>query len=227
MVSHKLRTPLLGMQIGLETLVKHADKLSTEEIVKISARALDSVQRLQGQIQDILQYLAVSSLAHTEAGFSLALLPALVAEISADLGLNQVTISGQEHLDGAQITLSARAIELVLREILENAKKFHPERLPGVDISVVCSTTQEARLKIADNGLTLSPEQLAQVWTPYYQGEKDFTGEVAGMGLGLPLVASLVWEAGGTAQLYNREDGPGVVVELVLPLAPVEPSVEP
>ena len=52
---------------------------------------------------------------------------------------------------------------------------------------------------------------------PYYQGERYLTGNVAGMGLGLPLVASLVWEIGGQCRLSNREDGPGVVVELQLP----------
>ena len=54
-------------------------------------------------------------------------------------------------------------------------------------------------------------------WTPYVQAEKYFTGEAQGMGLGLPLVATLVWRVGGQAQIYNREDGPGVVVEIDLP----------
>jgi two-component system cell cycle response regulator len=72
-------------------------------------------------------------------------------------------------------------------------------------------------LQICDDGVTLSPAQLVQAWTPYYQGEKYFTGEFHGMGLGLSMVASLVWGVGGTCRLFNREDGPGVVVELVLP----------
>jgi K+-sensing histidine kinase KdpD len=51
------------------------------------------------------------------------------------------------------------------------------------------------------------------------------------MGLGLPLVASLVWEIGGQCRLANREDGPGVVVELQLPLSNIpavgDPSASP
>jgi K+-sensing histidine kinase KdpD len=62
------------------------------------------------------------------------------------------------------------------------------------------------------------------VWTPYYQGEKYFTGEAAGMGLGLSTVASLVWTVGGTCRLYNRNGGPGVVVELSIPVATDELS---
>jgi nitrogen fixation/metabolism regulation signal transduction histidine kinase len=84
---------------------------------------------------------------------------------------------------------------------------------------VARSSDSAVSLRIADDGLNLSPEQLAQVWTPYYQGEKYFTGQATGMGLGLPLVASLVWESGGSCRLYNREEGPGVVVELILPAA--------
>lgn len=53
---------------------------------------------------------------------------------------------------------------------------------------------------------------------PYYQGEKYFTGQATGIGLGLSMVASLVWGLGGSCRLYNREPGPGVVVALTLPI---------
>ncbi len=218
MVRHKLRTPLLGMQGSLEILTRHAAKLTADEVTEIAGRALRATQRLQGQINDIVQYLTAPSLARPEARFDLAGLPALAAEISADLGLNYVTVSGQQELDEAYIALSHQVVELMVREILENAQKFHPNHAPAVEISAVCLISGEARLRFTDDGLTLSPEQLAQVWTPYYQGEKDFTGEAPGMGLGLPLIISLVTEAGGTAHLYNRDDGPGVVVELTVPL---------
>jgi nitrogen fixation/metabolism regulation signal transduction histidine kinase len=51
------------------------------------------------------------------------------------------------------------------------------------------------------------------------QGEKFPTGQVPGMGLGLPLVHTLIWQTGGQVRLANRLDRPGVVVELILPLA--------
>ena len=70
---------------------------------------------------------------------------------------------------------------------------------------------------MADDGQTLSTEQLAWAWLPYVQGEKDFTGELPGMGLGFPMVASLIWKAGGDLHLRNRHNGPGVIVELKVP----------
>jgi len=53
---------------------------------------------------------------------------------------------------------------------------------------------------------------------PYFQAEKCFSGEVKGMGLGLAMVARLVWGSGGNCRLYNRDDQPGIRVEVTLPL---------
>ena len=109
-------------------------------------------------------------------------------------------------------------MELVLWEVLENAKKFHPQGNPDVQVFIFLMKSNEVGVWVGDNGLTLSPDQLAQVWTPYYQGEKAFTGEVSGMGLGLPMVASLIWGVGGRCRMYNRPGEAGVIVELIIPL---------
>lgn len=75
--------------------------------------------------------------------------------------------------------------------------------------------------KFANDGVTLSAEQLRLAWTPYIQGEKYFTGEAPGMGLGLPLVATLVWQVGGEVHLANRTDRSGIEVTLLMPLLDV------
>jgi nitrogen fixation/metabolism regulation signal transduction histidine kinase len=61
---------------------------------------------------------------------------------------------------------------------------------------------------------------------PYFQGEKDFTGELSGLGLGFPMVATLLWKVGGDLSLRNRPDSPGVVVELKIPLESTARQVE-
>jgi hypothetical protein len=39
------------------------------------------------------------------------------------------------------------------------------------------------------------------------------------MGLGLPMVASLLWRIGGSCRISNRAPGPGVDVEICIPFA--------
>ncbi|MDY6992491.1 MAG: ATP-binding protein, partial [Pseudomonadota bacterium] len=120
-----------------------------------------------------------------------------------------------------KIVLSSQAIELILKELFENSKKFHPEESPQIHIELTLFANR-LRLRFSDNGVSLSPQQLAQMWLPYYQGEKYFTGEVAGVGLGLAMVASLVWEVGGQCRGYNRTQGHGIVIELMIPLPQYE-----
>jgi signal transduction histidine kinase len=107
---------------------------------------------------------------------------------------------------------------MILFELLENSHKFHPARKPSVDISVGSTEEGYIHIRFTDDGMTLSTEQLRWAWLPYFQGEKDFTGELPGLGLGFPMVATLLWKVGGDLSLRNRPDGSGVVVELKIPL---------
>jgi DNA-binding response OmpR family regulator len=218
-VLHKFRTPLTGMTGSLELLARHAAKMSTAEVINYAQVALGNLERLKDEIEDVLAYACGPTLGEPGVPFCLAQLPALVGQISIDLGLQVDVVFTADWLEQAGITLSPRAVEMILVETLENTKKFHPDQAPVVTVEVSPLAGQQIRFQISDNGLTLSPEQLASVWRPYYQGEKYFTGEASGMGLGLSLVASLVWGVGGACHIYNRTNSPGVTVELKLPLA--------
>lgn len=219
LVSHKLRTPLFGMVTGLD-LLKSEDvgKLMPGNLSELFTLVVESSSRLEQAVHDILQYISAPALAQPGLGFAVSQLQPLVEQISQNLGLKNIAVTGRVEPE-AKISLSHQAVDLILTEILENAQKFHPRQKPKVDILLTGGPDNLLTIKISDDGLTLSPEQLARVWTPYYQGEKYFTGEIAGMGLGLSKVATLIWSVGGTCHLYNRASGPGVEVELTLPLA--------
>jgi K+-sensing histidine kinase KdpD len=148
------------------------------------------------------------------------------------VGIETLTVACPDELMSVSLRLAPPTIEFILGELLENAKLLHPQHTPTVEVLMCSSDGDTACLQIRDDGVTLTAEQLAQAWTSYYQGEKYFTGEIAGTGLGLARVATIVWGAGGTCQIANRDDRPGVVVELTLPVtrardeAPSAPRVQ-
>lgn len=220
MVSHKFRTPLIPLVTGIDLLRQLQDSLSEEEKMTILNQAHIGIMRLQATVNDILEYLNSSSRTRTEP-FYLSQLPDVVEALAADLSLTNVTTIIDPALqdNSTKIPLSESSASLVLREILDNARKFHPAKSPEITIEVVPSPLKNAvHLKVSDDGIHLSSEQIAQVWTPYYQGEKYFTGESVGMGLGLAMVASAVWGVGGSCRMHNRDSQPGVVVEITLPV---------
>ena len=218
MMMHKVRSPLTVVRGSAELLseacLSDPDKRETVEML------LQGVARLSAAVNDIWRYMKAAPLAaECRDVFPLADLASLLSRLAEGLGCTTINLALSDELRAGAVRLSKTAVEWVLWELLENAVKFHPQQTPVVDVAVNSANSDAITLRVQDDGVTLSPEQIANAWVPYYQGERYLTGNVAGMGLGLPLVASLVWEIGGQCRLSNREDGPGVVVELQLPLS--------
>lgn len=219
MLSHKLRTPLNGLSGSLEVLANADTPLPATEVADLARAALDSANRLDQQVRDILKFMQAPALARLGALAEAGAIPAKVEQIRQNLLLRDLTVTVAAEILRTRLRLTITALDTVLMELLENCQKFHPRLSPRVTVELAPAPDGRVALRVTDDGLTLTPEQLAHVWTPYYQAEKLFTGEVRGMGLGLAMVASLIWENGGSCRMSNRADGPGVSVELLIPIA--------
>lgn len=215
-VWHKLRTPLASIQIGLNLLEMHT-AIAQEDFEYALKTVESNIKRLRGEIEDILQYSRLTSLPRGELGVSIKEFANLADRTAKQLSITSLNVVWQLHLDNNILAISYRAAEIILWELLENARKFHPEQNPTVEIIIFRSGENTITLQFRDNGIHLSPEQLVRAWQPYHQNEPVFTGEQEGMGLGLATVASLVWGVRGTCDLRNCLGRAGVEVELQLP----------
>jgi two-component system cell cycle response regulator len=115
------------------------------------------------------------------------------------------------------VRFSSPAMSAVVYELLVNAKKFHPTGTPSLQCALSRTSSGEICVQLSNDGPNMTPHQLKQVFTPYFQGEKYHTGQLPGMGLGLSMVALLVWQVGGTCKMRNNRDSSGVTVELTFP----------
>jgi len=216
-VAHKLRTPVSMLVSSISLLKTRMDQLSEEDLRDLLKSGIKGVDRLATQMQEILTYIDAPLALNIGVAVTLEKVPEMVRTICQPLKLSNIVLSIPENLLPQKIALTYEALESILYELLANSRKFHPENKPTVEVSVNQIDDDYIQLRVADNGQSLSTEQLAWVWIPYVQGEKDITGELPGMGLGFPMIASLIWKAGGDLRLRNRHDGPGVIVELKIP----------
>jgi len=220
MISHKLRTPLAPLEAIFEFFEMDRSLLSSEEMDSLLSEAHQAALRIKNQLVSITDYITSRDLTKPYLGTcTIVNITAIVEEIKKEIKDLSVTVycKGIDDMNNTCITFSVPAMKMVLTELIFNSVKFHPEKKPDIQIDIF-PVHDGIEIKISDNGITLSPEQLMNMWIPYHQAEKYFTGEVSGMGLGLSAVASLIWSTGGTCKSHNREDMPGIVIELIFPL---------
>lgn len=217
LMSHKLRTPLTSVICGLEILAN--SDLPQDQAPRVIELAREGTQRLSKDINQIINYLTAATPNQGGQGCEIETFVTIFEKMCQNLAIQKADVNIPNFPDSiTSICLTPQTIEVIVREILTNSQKFHPQQSPFVELSLSVLPDHQVKIQISDDGLSLSPEQLARVWQPYYQGDKYFTGEVDGVGLGLALIASFVWGVGGQCRLYNRSSGPGVTVELTLPL---------
>ncbi len=213
MIGHKLKDPLGQLTGFLQLLEADWPTLSPEAIAADLAEARHGAETLKERLMDIFAYLEAPGLGR--GACLIATLPELVAQVKAGLQLESLALDVDVALpEGATLPLAPQAVELILWELCENARKFHPTHTPQINIAVAAAP-EGLRLSVSDDGVHLTPEALHQLGTPYYQAESTFTADVPGMGLGLATVAALVWDVGGAFQARNRADRPGLRVELL------------
>ncbi len=73
------------------------------------------------------------------------------------------------------------------------------------------------RLKVADEGCGIAPENLHRIFEPYFT-TKEFGEDVRGFGLGLTICQKIVVEHGGTISVKS-DVGKGTVFTVELPVA--------
>lgn len=217
-IAHKLRTPMSMLMTSISIMKSQLEQLSPEELKKMLATTIKGTDRLAGEVRAILTYIDAPLALNVGQPIALGKIPEILKSICETLQLNNVTFSQPDDLRPISIAMTPDALEMILHELMENARKFHPTREPRIEISVGQTEPGFIHMQIADDGVTLSSEQLEWAWLPYFQGEKDFTGELPGLGLGFPMVATLVWKAGGIINLRNRSGSPGVIIDLKIPL---------
>ena len=220
LISHKLRTPLTGLK-AIQLVRKQLESQLDPAMAQLLGMAEYSAQRLERHLTDVLHYIHTPRLLVAgKNALEISEITGLVEEIAQELEI-RATVEIAAELAQRSLPLNLGALKSLFQATLDNSKKFHPQHTPQVEIRLTPTEQPDTLcLQIQDDGRWVRTESFEQLWSPYYQDEKVFTGEVPGTGLGLAGVALVVWSTGGQCGARNREERPGFVVELILPLMP-------
>jgi signal transduction histidine kinase len=106
-----------------------------------------------------------------------------------------------------------RKIKQVLINLLSNAVKFTP---PGGVVSVATEINGGLKIRIADSGVGMTPDEIKTALEPFGQVRRDDDSANEGTGLGLPLSKSIVELHGGALEIESLP-GKGTTVTVSLP----------
>lgn len=113
-------------------------------------------------------------------------------------------------------------LEQVLVNLLNNAAKYTPA---GGRIWLTAGREgEEVVISVRDNGLGISSELLPRLYDPFMQAERSLDYSGGGLGIGLPLVRTLVELHGGTIEARSEGHGKGSEFRVRLPACDRPPS---
>ncbi len=213
MLGHELRNPMAAIRNALWVL----DEIGSQDEQEVRQREIimRQTRHLVRMVDDLLDVSRV-----TLGKISLQRRPIDLRDVAerclSELGMKALARSND--LDLACETRTALVmgdpvrLEQVVCNLLQNAIKYTPR---GGRLWVWVDTEKgEAVLRVRDTGVGLSPGMLQTIFEPFAQVESSRQRSEGGLGLGLPLVRSLVEMHGG--QVEARSDGPGKGSEFVV-----------
>lgn len=197
-MSHDLKTPITRLKLRAEML---DDDAMREKFV----RDLDEMQAL---VQETLAYLRDEL-----SGVSLelcdvnSLLDAWLAD-RAELGQHPLRHGAAER----PLATAPAALRRIVDNLLDNAYRYGQG---DVELDIV-DRADSLSLRVRDHGPGIAPEQLEQVFEPFYRLESSRNRSSGGSGLGLTIARHLAHQLGGQLTLENAADG-GLCATLTLP----------
>ncbi len=216
--SHDLKNPLSSI-MGYVDLIEMTHELSDtgKEYIR---RVRAAVEHMLNLIDDLLD------LARIESGIQLRygrvnlkqLFQEVASRFEVQLQEKAMTLELQVAPDVPLVAADPRRLSQIVTNLVSNAIKYTPPE-GHVWLSARLLEGEKVQIAVRDDGLGISPEDQAQIFTRFYRVRTPETESIEGTGLGLAIVKSLVELHGGQISVESRL-GKGSVFYVTLPLCP-------
>lgn len=219
LVSHKLKTPLTIVSGYMKLISAGKYGELGDELADAFHLVESRVEDLKVLIEKLLQYAGLSAeeLRHE----------AIVVELPTvvDRALQRITDRyGADHIESETemptelpaVRVDVEQLALVLDNLLDNAVKFTPG--PRARVRVIGREGEhgEVEVTVQDFGPGIPYKHQADIFSDFQQIDDAFTGNVRGLGLGLPTAKRLVESWGGTIRV-DSSPGEGAAFTFTVP----------
>ncbi len=220
-LSHQLRVPLTAI-MGFAELIEGKGLGDDQEAWQRYSEYAADIGRSARDVLSLVSSVMELTRLEIEDGVMVA------SSFDPRVTLWEVVDAFSEELDKARLDLKVddrkapksiftdgRAVQVIMTNLLSRAIKATPE---GRHVRVQLSRVDDERclFSVSDTGIGMKPEDLEQLIRPFERHRSQALSDDTGLGIGLPLVNSLVHVLGGELNL-DTAPGVGTTATVVLP----------
>ena len=203
-VTHDLRTPLASIKAGVTSLLdvsaRH-DEEQERELLTTILEETDRLNRLVGNILDLARIRAGALIPKRVPTAVDEVAEAVVARMRSRMA--GLTVDLQLANEIPEIPADPVQVDQVLTNLMENAARHSPR--DGTVRIHVGPADGAVRVRVADEGPGIKPEEREKVFEAFYRGRE--APESAGSGLGLAIARAIVVAHGGRIWIEETTGG--------------------
>ncbi len=192
-VSHELRSPL--------TRIKLANEFIDDGNIKNKIR--DDVKEMEAMITELLETYRmdiVQEKLNTEKADIVELTKKVISKFSNS------SINFKSDIEKKDVIIDKDKMEIVIRNILDNAVKYSAGKPVDVSILNVPAGKNEVSLSVRDKGKGIEKEEIKNIFEPFYRIDKSRGKKIRGYGLGLSIVKKILDLHNSTIEVKSKPD---------------------
>jgi two-component system, OmpR family, sensor kinase len=219
--SHELRTPLVSVR-GYAELYRQGALKNKSDIQEAMGRIEAEAIRMSSLVESLL------TLARLDENQKLEAAPVEMVKLVRDIiakdvpGKQKISLSLLA-LGGAKLpadfSLNAELNESQIRQVLvnliENAKRFSPDK-GSIEVAIGQKTDDEVILEVIDHGEGIPKQLRDKVFERFYRADNSRNRDTGGTGLGLAIVKEIVTLHKGRIEVRETPGG-GATFRIKLP----------
>jgi two-component system phosphate regulon sensor histidine kinase PhoR len=202
-VSHELRTPVTAIVGWSET---RAEMDPPQALVEPIETIRTHAERLQTLVSDLLTLSRLESVG-LEDGYVEIDLEHIVADVFSEIrpaaDKQRITISCRIDAGCRFIVSEPRALQYVLRNLVENGVKYTSEG-GRVELRARVDAEDMLRLEVQDTGIGIPAAHLGRIFERFYRVDRGRSREGGGTGLGLSIVKHFATALGGSVEVTSQ-----------------------
>lgn len=217
-MTHELKTPISTISLASEMLLNPKSHISDDKTRKYAKMIFDENQRLQQQVDQVLQISILEKGAfkiETSTFDVHKVIKQSISRFELIVRNSNGTIRFKPQAEVSEISTDINHFQNVVCNLLDNAVKYSGN---APDITVETAIKNEMLvISVSDKGIGISSENQRLIFDKLYRVPTGNVHDVKGYGIGLYYVKTIIDALGGEVKVKS-EPSKGSIFEVLFPL---------